>query len=370
MTRYVLVALVLSHLTTPLGAEAQRASSPSFDDIRRLVQRRAVADSFSGAVLLAHCDSVLLEVYAGPADRARSRPVGPRTRFRIASMTKMFTGIAVIQLAKAGRLTPWDTISLLVPALPPTPFNRITVHQLLTHTAGLGSIWTPTFFAKGPAAFRTTADYLPLFAREPLLFEPGTRWAYSNAGYVLLGLAIEQASGERYVDYVRRHIYAPAGVRDERADEIDRVDPDRAIAYTRGGGSRSKWRSAEDLGLRRMMPAGGAVLSARDLHRFALALLRRQLLDSATTASIMTGRVEYRPGARYGYGFANELVGGRRIVFHDGGADGVSANLDLIPERGLIAIVLANMDPPASRPIRDALRAMMLSLRRSNASCR
>ena len=368
MTRCVLVALVLSHFTTALSAEAQRAGSIPFDDIRRLVQRRVVADSFSGAVLLAHCDSVLLEVYAGPADRARSRRVGPHTRFRIASMTKMFTGIAVMQLATAGRLAPSDTISRLVSALPPTPFNRITIDQLLTHTSGLGSIWTPTFFAKGPAAFRTTADYLPLFAREPLLFEPGTRWAYSNAGYVLLGLAIEQASGERYVDYVRRHIYAPAGVSDERADEIDRVEPDRAIAYTRAGGRR--WRSAEDLGLRRMMPAGGAVISARDLHRFALALLRYQLLEPATTASIMTGRVEYRPGARYGYGFANELVGGRRIVFHDGGADGISANLDLIPERGLIAIVLANMDPPASRPIRDALRTAMLSLRRSNTSCR
>ena len=369
MIRRILFVLVLGHVT-PLGAQAHTARGTPLDGIRRLVQRRAVADSFSGTVLLAHCDSVLLEIYAGLADRAESRRVGPRTRFRVASMTKMLTGVAVMQLAEGGRLAPSDTISRLVPALPPSPFNRITVHQLLTHTSGLGSIWTPTFFAKGPAAFRTTADYLPLFVREPLLFEPGTRWAYSNAGYVLLGLAIEQASGERYVDYVRRHIYAPAGVSDDRADEIERVDPDRAVAYTRGGDGRSRWRSAEHMGLRRMMPAGGAVLSARDLHRLALALLRHQLLDSVATESIMAGRVEYRAGARYGYGFANELVGGRRVVFHDGGADGVSANLDLMPERGLIAIVLANMDPPASRPIRDALRTAMLSLRRSNASCR
>ncbi|MGI9078678.1 MAG: serine hydrolase [Gemmatimonadaceae bacterium] len=143
------------------------------------------------------------------------------------------------------------------------------------------------------------------------------------------------------------------------ADEIDRADPDRAIGYTRGQ-TNSSGQSADYIGLRRMMPAGGAVLSARDTHRFALALLRYRLLDSVNTNVATTGIVQYRPGARYGYGFANELVNGKRIVFHDGGADGISANLDLIPERGLIAIVLTNLYPPAARPIRDALRAEML----------
>lgn len=119
-----------------------------------------------------------------------------------------------------------------------------------------------------------------------------------------------------------------------RPMRFDRADPDRAIAYTRGGEGRRIWRSAENIGLQQMMPAGGAVLSARDLHRFAVALLRHELLDSATTVLTTAGRVEYRPGARYGYGFANELVGDLRIVFHDGGADGISTNLDLIPERG------------------------------------
>ncbi|MDP9176934.1 MAG: beta-lactamase family protein, partial [Gemmatimonadota bacterium] len=370
MNWIVVGVLALFQTACSTGAKTQVASGDPLPAIRRLVLTRAATDSFSGAVILAHCDSILLEIYAGAADRERQKAVGQETRFRIASMTKMLTGVAVMQLVQGGKLAPSDTISRLIAGLPTDPFERITIHQLLTHTAGLGSIWKPEFFSRGSNAFRRTADFLPLFVRDTLLFEPGARWAYSNAGYVLLGLAIERLSGESYPDYVRDRAFAPAGMSIQPADEIDRADPDRAIAYTRGQTNRSTWQSAEHIGLRRMMPAGGGVLSARDVHRFGLALLRYRLLDSMSTNAATTGIVEYRLGARYGYGFANELVNGQRIVFHDGGADGISTNLDLIPERGLIAIVLANLDPPAARPIRDALRAEMLSPHRSNGgSC-
>jgi CubicO group peptidase (beta-lactamase class C family) len=346
------------------GAKGQVASGDGLQAISRLVSSRAKDGSFSGAVILAHCDSVLLEIYAGTADREQRKPITPTTRFRIASMTKMLTGVAVMQLVQAGRLAVSDTIARVVPGLPDEPFRRITIHQLLTHTAGLGTVWTPEFFSKGAGSFKATADYLPLFARDTLLFQPGARWGYSNAGYVLLGLVIERLSSESYAHYVRKRVFTPAGISSEPIDEIDHAYPDRAIAYSRG-------RPAEHVGLRRIMPAGGAILSARDVHRFGSALLRYQLLDSATTNVAMSGKVEYRPGARYGYGFANEIVQGTRLVFHDGGADGISTNLDLLPERGLIGIVLANLDPPAARPVRDALRVEMISPRWSDlAACR
>ncbi len=346
------------------AAKGQPAAGEGVEGLRRLVSARADSGSFSGAVLLAHCDSVILEVYTGAADRERRTPITHDTRFRIASMTKMLTGVAVMQLVQRGKLSPSDTIARVIPGLPDEPYGRITIHQLLTHTAGLGGIWTRAFFSRGAGSFQRTADFLPLFIRDSLLFQPGTSWAYSNAGYVLLGLAVERASGESYRDYIRQRVFAPAGMSTEPADEIDRAYSDRAVAYSRG-------RPAEHLGLLRMMPAGGAVLRARDLHRFALGVLRYRLLDSASATIAMTGTVEYRPGARYGYGFANEVVQGQRIVFHDGGADGISTNLDLIPERGLVAIVLSNLDPPAARPIRDALRAELLSPRWSSAGvCR
>ncbi len=364
MRRTAVSILVVVQAACGPSAKGQVDGGDGLQAIRELIAARAKHGRFSGAVVLAHCDSILLESYAGTADRDQQRPVSHQTRFRIASMTKMLTGVAVMQLVQGGQLSLSDTISVVVPGLPREPFARITIHHLLTHTAGLGSIWTPAFFSRGPAAFERTADFLPLFIRDTLQFSPGARWAYSNAGYVLLGLAIERLSGETYPDYVLRRIFARAGMSTTRADEIDRADSARAIAYSHG-------RAAEDVGLRRMMPAGGAVLSARDVHRFGVALLRHQLLDSAATATALAGRIEYRPGARYGYGFANEIVQGKRIVFHDGGADGISTNLDLVPERGLIAIVLANLDPPAARPVRDALRKEILSPRWSSlAACR
>ena len=366
MKRFLVAAFAALQTACASGVKTQETGGNSLQTVRRLIASRAASDSFSGAVILAHCDSILLEIYAGTADRERRKVIGPETKFRIASMTKMFTGVGIMQLVRGGKLTPSDTITRVIPGLPANPFSRITIHQLLTHTAGLGSIWKPEFFSRGAHAFRTTADFLPLFVRDTLLFEPGTKWAYSNAGYVLLGLVIERVSGESYADYVRHHIFGPAGMSTEPADQIDHAEPNRAIAYTRGA-NRSAWQSAEHIGLRQMMPAGGAVLSARDLHRFGLALLRYRLLDSASTNRAITGMVQYRPGARYGYGFANEVVNGQRIVFHDGGAEGISTNLDLMPERGLIAIVLANLDPPAARAIRDALRVEMVSPRRSNS---
>lgn len=321
------------------------------------VRRETAADRFSGVVLLARCDQQLLLLGAGYRDRERRLPNEGNTKFRIASMTKMFTGVAVAQLVEAGRLRFSDTVRILAPALPESLAGRLTVRQLLTHTSGLGSIWTEGFRASGGEAFRRPRDFYPLFVEQALQFEPGHGWAYSNAGYVVLGDLIEQVSGESYAEYVRRHIFGPARMSAGADDEITRPNPDRAIAYSRQLSGSAQWQPAERVGLFRMMPAGGAVTSAPDLWRFTRALLDHRLLSGAYTDSVVTGMVRYRETASYGYGFANEYISGQVVVFHDGGAEGISANLDIFPTTGHIAVLLSNYDHPATRTLRDLIRS-------------
>jgi CubicO group peptidase (beta-lactamase class C family) len=350
------IAVGVLALGLPVGLAAQDDSA-LVAEVSALVRARAAADSFSGVVLIARGDRQLLLLSVGYRDRERRLPNEGTTKFAVASMTKMFTGVAVGQLAQQGRLRFSDTVRMLAPALPAALANRLTVHQLLTHTSGLGSIWGEEFRRRGGEYFHAPRDFYPLFVNAPLQFEPGSRWGYSNAGYVVLGDLIERVSGEGYSDYIRRHVFAPAGMSTVSDDELSVPDPERAIPYSRQLSNAHRLERADEVGLRRMMPAGGAVASAPDLWRFARALMTHKLLNAAYIDTVTTGKFSYRKGASYGFGFANEVVNGQTLIFHDGGAEGISANLDIFPATGHVAVVLSNYDHPAVGPIRDLIRA-------------
>jgi CubicO group peptidase (beta-lactamase class C family) len=235
----------------------------------------------------------------------------------------MFTGVAILQLVQANKMRYTDTLSNLLPFLS-TWSKKITVNQLLTHTSGLGSIWTDEF-NENPRKYCSVKDYLPLIVKQQLQFSPGSDWAYSNAGYIILGAVIEQLTGKSYRSYICDSIFVKAGMSTEtNDDDIEQYDIERAIPYTTGGLFGSKLVSAEETGLWTMMPAGGAVLSADDLWKFALALKSYKLLNKAYTDTCINGKVHYRETASYGHGFANEYQKNDTIIFHDGGAEGIS----------------------------------------------
>src|SRR5262249_53768355 len=147
----------------------------------------------------------------GMAERSFGAKADRQTRFHIGSMDKMFTAVAIAQLVEAGKLS-WDaTLAELVPDYPDRETARkVTVWQVLHHTAGLGDFFVPEFF-QNRERFVDPADYLDLIARQPKVGEPGKDWNYSNAGYVLLGRIVEKVSGEGYFDYMQHHVFAPAG---------------------------------------------------------------------------------------------------------------------------------------------------------------
>jgi CubicO group peptidase (beta-lactamase class C family) len=323
----------------------------------------AKADKFSGVVLIARDGKPFFVKAYGLADKTRQLANNPETKFNLGSMNKMFTAVAIAQLAEQGKLSFDDKVGKYLPDYPNKDVaNKVTIHHLLTHTSGLGSYWNAKFDARR-ATIKTVADYLALFADEPLLFEPGARFEYSNSGYIVLGAIIEKVSGQSYYDYVREHIYKPAGMKNTDAYQITDATPNLAMGYTSLGRddrpASGPRRDNADSRPNRGGPAGGGYSTVEDLLRFATALRDHKLLNAKSTELITTGKVDAMRGSKYGYGFGEQQMNGYRIYGHNGGSPGIASDLSIIPEPGYVAVVMTNYDPPLMMPVVRKLRELL-----------
>ena len=316
--------------------------------------RLAGDDELSGAVLVAKDDRVLFSHAYGLADRHRRIPNTIRTRFRIGSMNKMFTAVAILQLVEAGKVKLTAPLGTYLPDYPNRQVAaKVTIHQLLTHTGGTGDIFGPDFDAHRNE-LRTLADYVKLYGSRGPEFKPGSQWAYSNYGFILLGAVIEKVTGRSYYDYLRAHIYAPAGMTRTGSLPEHQAVPDRSIGSTKPPGATA-WAPNTDTLPYRGTSAGGGYSTVEDLARFAHALLGHTLLSPDSTKLLITGKVKAGPG-RYAYGFEDARdAHGNGWVGHGGGAPGMNGDLKIYPKTGYVVAVLANLDPPAAQRISEYL---------------
>jgi D-alanyl-D-alanine carboxypeptidase len=303
---------------------------------------RARAGEFAGAVLVARHGKVLLQDAWGRADRKAGTANTPATRFRIGSMNKMFTAVATLQLVEAHKLALDDPIGKHLPGYPNKEVAaKVTVRHLLTHTGGTGDIFGPEF-DQHRLRLREHRDYLQLYGSRGLTQEPGSRFEYSNYGFVLLGVLIEQVTGGSYDDYVRDHVFRRADMRSTGALPESVEVPDRAVGYLRAS-SGSDWVPNTDTLPWRGTAAGGGYSTVGDLLRFA------QALDSGTLISEATLAEATRPHhQQYGYGFDVQGQGRLRSYGHGGGAPGMNGELRVFPELGYVVVSLSNLDPPAA----------------------
>jgi D-alanyl-D-alanine carboxypeptidase len=303
---------------------------------------RAQADEFAGAVLVARHGKVLLNDARGQADRKSGTANTPATRFRIGSMNKMFTAVATLQLAEAGKLKLDDPIGQHLPGYPNKQVAaKVTVRHLLTHTGGTGDIFGPQF-DQHRLQLHEHRDYLKLYGSRGLNFEPGARFEYSNYGFVLLGALIEQVSGESYDDYVGDHVFRPAAMRSTGALPESVEVPERAVGYLRlsPGGA---WEPNTYTLPWRGTAAGGGYSTVGDLLRFAQALGSGRLLSKATLAEATRPHQQ-----QYGYGFDVQGQGRLASYGHGGGAPGMNGELRVFPQLGYVVVALSNLDPPAA----------------------
>jgi|GEM_PF-731066 len=329
-----------SRSTSPPASAAETAAPVAPGVAARAVDEaltRATAEGrFSGVVMLAKDGRPVFQRAYGVADRTRGIANTVDTRFNLGSMNKMFTAVAIAQLVSAGKLSYADPVSKYIPDFPTrAAAEKIRIEHLLTHTSGLGSYFSPRFFRERPG---NVAAMLAV-AREDtaLAFEPGTRSRYSNTGFLLLGAIIEKVTGQGYYDYVRDHVFAPAGMRESSWPGDAGSAPQRALEYVQPGEPGGAWVADDFL---RGSPAGGGVSTLGDLLRFSQALLAGRLVPMEQVRLLTAPKPELGSRA-YGYGFGI-TPRPMRIVGHNGGKPGVFAQLDIYPEAGYTTVLLMN----------------------------
>lgn len=312
-------------------------------ELKSYLQRAAEKDVFSGAVLLAKGDEVIFTGAAGLADKRFEVPNNINTKFNLASMNKMFTAVAIMQLIEAGKLHLDDHLNKFIDEswISPEISQKIQVKHLLSHTSGLGSYFNSTYETSAKDSFRALDDYKVLIKAETLKFEPGTAYSYSNSGMFLLGLVIEHVSGDDYFDYIREHIYMPAGMKNSDSFDEDQPTPNLATGYYFSPDPRAGWTNNSFLLSVKGNPAGGGYSTVEDLYKFVLALTSNKLLQKALTEQLFIAHSELS-ASNYGYGFELSGEQDNRIVGHNGAFDGISTNLDIYLDQGYIAIVLSN----------------------------
>ena len=331
----VLALLVLglssSALTqTPLARSADAAVSAYARD-----------GSFWGVVLVARHGQVLFEKAYGSSDLEWNVPNTVAAKFEIASLTKQFTGMAVAQLAAAGKLKLDDPVSKYYPQAPPA-WEKISIDELLTHTSGLPNNELKDF-PKGIAVPYSSEELIATFRDRPLNYPPGTGWRYTNTEYYLLAYIIEKVSGESYGDYLEHHIFQPLGMKDSGFTPSNAVVAGLAEGYTREDG---KLRHHDYFDRSLEIGAGGVHSTVHDLLLWDQALDSEKLVPRAYLERVFAANNK----GDYGYGWFVERKDGSTREWHEGSDPGYGAFIIRRPQQGLLVVVLSNLE---NAPVRD-----------------
>ncbi len=358
------------NLKTPTAAEVVA-------EVERLANAYAARDLLSGVILLAKGNEVIFKKAYGSASIAYRAPMTVNTRLNVASIGKSLTGVAIAQLVDAGKLSFDDTVGKLWPDYPDKDVrDKVTVRQLLTHTSGMGpkDTYEHALWPVLKPRLRSVSDYMKLVVGTPLGAEPGTRYLYSNAGYVLLGALIERVSGQNFYDYVQEHIFKPAGMTRSFYHELDQEDPDVAVPLTNlfnKGETAYIYRLGQprnaiyELAVRGG-PHGGAYVTADDLFAFEKAFRAGKLVSAATMEKMTTAQGVSGAGVRglsgdvrAGLGVEVIKQNGHSLFGHPGGDLGIASIVYWYPDSDYTTIILSNHDPRAVRVMTNATRALL-----------
>jgi CubicO group peptidase (beta-lactamase class C family) len=341
-------SLQIDAIPAPPALAIQRMTqAEALSSLAHAADELAHADRFSGVLLVAHNDRVLMKKAWGSMDRERRRPTTLDTRFRIGSMDKMFTSIAALQLVEQGALSLDATVGTYLPDYPNKDVAaKVTIRHLLSHTGGTGDFFGAEFDAHRET-LKTHADYVALFGARAPEFEPGSEFRYSNYGMILLGAIIERVSGKSYYDHVREHVFKPAHMVDTGFEPESADVPHRSAGYMREKGA---WVSNSSTLPPRGTAAGGGYSTAGDLLRFAKAL-QTNVLVSKASFDLATTSLPLNPG--YGLGFETIGKGALHRIGHGGGAPGQNGELRIYPALGVVLVALSNLDPPAAGRLAD-----------------
>ncbi|MEM7351630.1 MAG: serine hydrolase domain-containing protein [Acidobacteriota bacterium] len=351
-----LLALLFS--AAQLTAETTGAHSGLAARIDRLMTASYAADEPGAAVIVVDDGEVVYRGARGMANLELGVPLTPDHVFRLGSITKQFTAVAILLLEERGKLSVQDPITKYLPDYP-TDGHTITIEHLLTHTSGIFSYTSiPGYMDAKVQRDLTVDELIDEFDDQEMEFAPGERWSYSNSGYVLLGAIIEKVSGSSYADFIDEHIFTPLGMTASEYGGLQLI-PKRAAGYARDGAGG--YRNAPYLSMTQPHAAGSLLSTVDDLALWDRALDSDELLAASSRQRMFTP-YDLAGGdpTTYGYGFVIDTFRGTRAISHGGGIFGFSTFAVRLPEEGVYVAVLSNGAPVDPGLIAQKLAALAI----------
>ncbi|MEZ4869267.1 MAG: serine hydrolase [Caldilineaceae bacterium] len=339
--------ITVALLPTLAMAQATKPQTTKVDDkeLARQIDTMLAAtfqpDAPGGAVLVLRDGKPILRKGYGLANLELHVPVTPEMVFRLGSLTKQFTAVAILMLVEEGKVKLSDDITRYWPDYP-TDGQKITVEQLLTHTSGIKNYTDlPEWFNLWRQDM-TPDELIALFKDKPLDFTPGTRWAYSNSGYILLGALIEKVTGMSYEAFIQQRIFTPLGMAHAAYDQTERILPGRVSGYSRG---EDGYLNAQYLSMSQPYAAGSLAASVDDLAKWDAALYTDKLVKQRTLQSAFKSFTLKDGGdTGYGYGFSVADYEGHTLLQHSGGINGFATYMLRLPDDKVYVALLTNCD--------------------------
>jgi CubicO group peptidase (beta-lactamase class C family) len=341
-----LSALVCIAAATCLG---QNGANPDVARMDKVAQSYVDAKQFMGSVLVARGDDVVFNKSFGSANLEWNIANTPATKFRIGSMTKQFTAASILLLEERGKLKVDDPVKKYMPDAP-AAWDKITIFNVLTHSAGLPNFTSFPEYAKLQAFPNTPEQIVATFKDKPLDFEPGAKFSYSNSGYVLLGYLIEKISGESYEKFLQENIFTPIGMKDSGYDSNSVIIERRASGYAP---SPAGPVNAEYVHMSVPFGAGALYSTTQDLLKWQLALYGGKVLKPESLAKMTTPFKD-----DYAFGLIVRTTDGRKQMWHNGGIQGFNSSMAWYPESKTSVIVLANLNGQAADQMLPQLAAV------------
>ncbi len=324
------------------------------EDVRprmeQIIQSYVKDQKFMGSVLVAKGNEVLVDRGYGSADLEWNIANSPTTKFRLGSVTKQFTAACILLLQERGKLRVDDPVKKYM-SNAPAAWDKITIYHLLTHTSGIPNFTNFPDYRESEAKATTPEKLVARFLNKPLDFAPGTKWSYSNSGYVLLGYLVEKISGKTYQQFVEQNIFTPLGMKDSGYDSNSAIILHRASGYSPSAHGPV---NAGYIDMTIPFSAGSLYSTTEDLLRWERGLFGGKVLSAASLKQMTTAFKE-----NYAFGLEVREVNGRQEIDHGGGIEGFNTHVAYWPQDRLTIVVLGNLNGMAPDEIAGQLAAIV-----------
>ena len=328
----IFVSLFLIGMPALIGADTEEEIKNKVDEY---IGGHIKVNQFSGSILVAQKGQVIVKKGYGMANYEHAIPNDPRTKFRIASLTKSFTAMAIMQLEEKKLLSVDGSLNEYLPDYPEG--DVIKIIHLLTHTSGIPDhTELPDFNQERRVFHHDVTETIEKFKNKPLEFPPGEKFKYSNSGYILLGYIIEKISQMSYEDHIEQNIFAPLNMSNSGFESPDKIIMHRASGYSLRDNEiiNAKYRDMSNA------HASGALYSTvEDMYLWDRALYTEKLISKDSLERMFTPSK-----GPYGYGWGIVDIFGRKMVAHNGEVEGFRTNISRFPDDDVCIIVLSNND--------------------------